>query len=189
MRSPPPEVLATWPKPNYVDPTTRGSGLMIVELTLLPIAMIVVFLRLWVRIAWLKKSWYDDYLMILAMVFSIGTQVDLVPKLHHLTFDTGTTVIVIMASQLYGWDRHVWDLTPHEMMVGRQVRQCATVPPQADVDGPRHPWQVRHYSSLLLPPSRCPSSYRTFASHQKSHCSASSSGQPLRLYSPPLLSS
>lgn len=27
-----------------------------------------------------------------------------------------------MASQLYGWDRHVWDLKPHEMMVGRQVR-------------------------------------------------------------------
>ncbi|KAI4708374.1 hypothetical protein J4E89_006998 [Alternaria sp. Ai002NY15] len=104
MRSPPPEVLATWPKPNYVDPVTRGSGLMIVELTLLPIAMIVVFLRLWVRIAWLKKSWYDDYLMIVAMVFSIGT-----------------TVIVIMASQLYGWDRHVWDLKPHELMVGRQA--------------------------------------------------------------------
>jgi hypothetical protein len=45
---------------------------MIVELTLLPIAMIVVFLRLWVRISWLKKSWYDDYLMIVAMIFSIG---------------------------------------------------------------------------------------------------------------------
>jgi hypothetical protein len=99
---------------------------MIVELTLLPIAMIVVFLRLWVRIAWLKKSWYDDYLMIVAMVFSIGTQVELVVNLHPLTCSTGTTVIVIMASQLYGWDRHVWDLRPHEMVVGRQVRQCAT---------------------------------------------------------------
>lgn len=48
---------------------------MIVELTLLPIAMIVVFLRLWVRIAWLKKSWWDDYLMIVALVFSMGTTV------------------------------------------------------------------------------------------------------------------
>jgi hypothetical protein len=73
MRSVPLEVIATWPTPNYVDPATRGSGLMIIELTLLPIAMIVVFLRLWVRISWLKKSWYDDYLMILAMLFSIGT--------------------------------------------------------------------------------------------------------------------
>ena len=99
---------------------------MIVELTLLPIAMIVVFLRLWVRIAWLKKSWYDDYLMIVAMVFSIGTESESIVKTLHLTRSAGTTVIVIMASQLYGWDRHVWDLKPHELMVGRQVRQCAT---------------------------------------------------------------
>jgi hypothetical protein len=80
MRSVPIDVIATWPTPNYVDPVTRGSGLMIIELTLLPIAMIVVFLRLWVRISWLKKSWYDDYLMILAMVFSIGTHEELASK-------------------------------------------------------------------------------------------------------------
>lgn len=41
---------------------------MVVELTLLPIAMIIVFLRLYVRIGWLKKSWWDDYLMVAAMV-------------------------------------------------------------------------------------------------------------------------
>jgi hypothetical protein len=74
MRSPPPEVLKTWPKPNYIDPITRGSTLMIVELTLLPIAMIVVFLRMWVRVAWLKKAWYDDYLMLLAMVCTWTTE-------------------------------------------------------------------------------------------------------------------
>ncbi|KAG7284914.1 hypothetical protein NEMBOFW57_009529 [Staphylotrichum longicolle] len=33
MRSPPPEILATWPKPNYVNPETRGPALAIVELT------------------------------------------------------------------------------------------------------------------------------------------------------------
>jgi len=41
---------------------------MAVELTLLPLAMIIVFLRLYVRIGWLKKSWWDDYLMVAAMV-------------------------------------------------------------------------------------------------------------------------
>jgi hypothetical protein len=44
---------------------------MIVELTLLPLAMITVFLRMWVRIAWLKKSWWDDYLMVTAMVGAV----------------------------------------------------------------------------------------------------------------------
>lgn len=70
MRSAPPEVIATWPKPNYVDPVTRGPALIAMELTLLPIAMIIVCLRLYVRIGWLKKSWWDDYLMVVAMVSS-----------------------------------------------------------------------------------------------------------------------
>jgi hypothetical protein len=109
MRSAPPEVIATWPKPNYIDPVTRGSALMVVELTLLPIAMIIVFMRLYVRIVWLKKSWWDDYLMVAAMVFSIGT-----------------TVLVIMATQLYGWDKHVWDMKLPELSTGRKVRPCTT---------------------------------------------------------------
>lgn len=41
---------------------------MIVELTLVPIALICVILRLWIRIGWLHKSWWDDYLMVAAMV-------------------------------------------------------------------------------------------------------------------------
>jgi hypothetical protein len=68
MRFPPAEVLATFPKPNYVDPEERGPGIMIVELTLLPIALLCVALRLWVRIKWLHKSWWDDWLMLAAMV-------------------------------------------------------------------------------------------------------------------------
>jgi hypothetical protein len=51
-----------------VDPVTRGNSLLIVELTMLPIAMIFVALRMWVRIGWLKKAWWDDYTMVLAMV-------------------------------------------------------------------------------------------------------------------------
>lgn len=68
MRFPPPEVRAHWPKPNYTDPVTRGPGLMIVELTLVPIALTCVLLRLWIRIGWLHKSWWDDWLMVAAMV-------------------------------------------------------------------------------------------------------------------------
>jgi hypothetical protein len=46
---------------------------MILELTLLPIAMVVVFLRMWVRISWLRKVGIDDWVMLVAMIFSIGT--------------------------------------------------------------------------------------------------------------------
>ncbi|KAF2477633.1 uncharacterized protein BDR25DRAFT_274930 [Lindgomyces ingoldianus] len=104
MRFPPLSVLLSWPKPNYVDPVTRGPGLIIVELCILPFALLCVGLRLWVRIGWLHKSWWDDWLMVVAMLFSCGT-----------------TALVIMATQLYGWNIHVWDLTIHQMETGRKA--------------------------------------------------------------------
>lgn len=75
MRIPPLEVAATWPLPNYTNPTTRGPALMIVELVLLPLALISVSLRLWIRIRWLRRSWWDDYLMLVAAIWSIGTTI------------------------------------------------------------------------------------------------------------------
>jgi hypothetical protein len=57
-----------WPTPNYVNPVTRGSGILIVELTLVPVALLCVILRLWIRIGWLHRSWWDDWLMFVAMV-------------------------------------------------------------------------------------------------------------------------
>ena len=68
MRYPPLEVLASWPQPNYKNPVTRGPALMIVELAILPIALTCVTLRLWIRIRWLHKSWWDDWLMVAAAV-------------------------------------------------------------------------------------------------------------------------
>jgi hypothetical protein len=99
---------------------------MIVELTLLPIAMIIVFLRMWVRIGWLHKSWYDDYLMILAMVRPLFSEIPSRNVDTCQVFSIGTTILVIMASQLYGWDRHVWDVPLATLETGRQVRPCAT---------------------------------------------------------------
>lgn len=70
MRVPPPEVKATWPKPNYVNPETRGPALLIVELTILPLALIILILRLYVRTMLLKNSGWDDWLMVGAAVRS-----------------------------------------------------------------------------------------------------------------------
>ncbi|KAI1841827.1 hypothetical protein JX265_009436 [Neoarthrinium moseri] len=77
---------------------------MIVELTVLPLALICMGLRLYVRICMLKKSWWDDWLMAAATVFCCGV-----------------TVSVILATQLYGWSLHTWDLTYTQMLQGRQV--------------------------------------------------------------------
>lgn len=71
MRSPPPEVMATWPTPNYDDPETRGPALLIVELTIMPIAVLSLLARLYVRFFKVQKSGLDDWLMVAAMVRSI----------------------------------------------------------------------------------------------------------------------
>lgn len=31
-----------------------------------------------------------------------------------------------MATQMYGWDKHVWDMRPPELSTGRKVRLCTT---------------------------------------------------------------
>ncbi|KAK8040175.1 hypothetical protein PG993_008586 [Apiospora rasikravindrae] len=104
MRFPPPSVIATWPLPNYTDPPTRGPELLITEVTTLSLALLCLGLRLWVRVCQLHKAWWDDWVMVMAGICC-----------------TGTTLTVILATKLYGWDRHIWDV-PYWMLVeGRKV--------------------------------------------------------------------
>ncbi|KAM7188873.1 hypothetical protein V8F20_010382 [Naviculisporaceae sp. PSN 640] len=104
MRFPPPEVIASWPTPNYVDPVTRGSSLIIVECIGISTALICLGLRLYVRIFLMRNTGWDDWIMVAAMVFSIAL-----------------TVAACLASTKYGWDRHVWDLKPAQLVQGRQI--------------------------------------------------------------------
>ncbi|KAI1497962.1 hypothetical protein F5X99DRAFT_395233 [Biscogniauxia marginata] len=104
MRTPPVEVMLGWPKPNYVDPITRGPALIIIQLIVCPLALICLALRLWVRMRRLKRCWWDDWLMVAAAVCCCGV-----------------TISVILATQWYGWNIHVWDLTSTQMVHGRQV--------------------------------------------------------------------
>lgn len=68
MRLPPPEVVASWPVPNYINPEKQGPTLLIVELTTLSIALICLGLRLYARKQRLGVLAADDWLMIAAAV-------------------------------------------------------------------------------------------------------------------------
>ena len=68
MRNPPPEVVATWPRPNYDDPVHRGPALLIVEVTIMSVAILTLLARLYVRIFKVNKHGLDDWLMLAAMV-------------------------------------------------------------------------------------------------------------------------
>lgn len=104
MRYPTLDVIASWPKPNYVDPVGRGPALLAVELTVLPLALLCLALRMYVRIRLLRAPWWDDWLMLAAGLCCIGV-----------------TTAVILADQRYGWNLHVWDVPYGKLVQGRQV--------------------------------------------------------------------
>ncbi|KAF9892322.1 hypothetical protein FE257_002099 [Aspergillus nanangensis] len=94
MRNAPPEVVESWPKPNYENPDYQGPQLLIVGVILVTISVIVVALRLWVRLYMKTTAGWDDWLMVVALVLIICSTV---------TSNLGTT---------YGWGVHIWDIRP-----------------------------------------------------------------------------
>lgn len=68
MKLPPPEILKTWPKPNYVNPHTRGSGVLVVNIIFVCIAFVVTCLRLYTRLKITSSPGLDDVMIVIAMV-------------------------------------------------------------------------------------------------------------------------
>ncbi|EAW24072.1 uncharacterized protein NFIA_036440 [Aspergillus fischeri NRRL 181] len=95
MRLPPPEVLLTWPTPNYVDPPTRGNGALIVNIVCLSFAFVVTLLRLYTRLKITYSPGLDDVLIVIALGFAIAM-----------------CAVTSLATVRYGWNRHMWDVPP-----------------------------------------------------------------------------
>ncbi|KAK8049835.1 hypothetical protein PG994_011565 [Apiospora phragmitis] len=95
MIIPPPSVIASWPKPNYVNPESQGPAGAGVGSTLIVLVTVVLLLRLYTR-QWISKGFgLDDILIICAYV----------PALAFM-------VIGLVAERKLGWGRHVWDVPP-----------------------------------------------------------------------------
>ncbi|KAK3399596.1 kinetochore complex Sim4 subunit Fta1-domain-containing protein [Sordaria brevicollis] len=109
MRIPPQEVRDQWPEPNYTNPERR-PGLVIVEAIMLPVSLMFVALRMYVRARLLRKTGWDDWLMIIATIFGIAV-----------------SICVILASTTYGWDKHLYDLTIPQLSEGRQISMAIQV--------------------------------------------------------------
>ncbi|OCL09519.1 hypothetical protein AOQ84DRAFT_264547, partial [Glonium stellatum] len=63
---PPPSVIASWPKPNYITPDTRGPGVAVVAGIFGALAFATVSARLWARAIVQRNVGIDDYLMVVA---------------------------------------------------------------------------------------------------------------------------
>ncbi|KAK2871780.1 hypothetical protein FQN49_002835 [Arthroderma sp. PD_2] len=91
MRNPPPSVIATWPKPNRINPEYAGPELAIIGVTFTTLSFIVVSLRMFVRLHMRKAASWDDWLMVAAMPCLIGISA------------------AAIISTKYGWGFHIWD--------------------------------------------------------------------------------
>jgi hypothetical protein len=101
---PPPEVLLSWPNPNYVDPEERGWEATILLAVVLGITFLVYTARMWARLAIAKSAGMDDLLMSVAMLPLFGL-----------------TISAILATKVYGFQWHAWDQTPESHITTREV--------------------------------------------------------------------
>lgn len=74
MRSPPPELVATWPKPNYINPEHQGPQLTVIVLIFCTLSYIVVGLRTYVRVRIKKTAGWDDWLMLATLVRTVKSR-------------------------------------------------------------------------------------------------------------------
>lgn len=69
MRFPPPEVIAAWPEPNYVDPERRGHVNTIVQVILVTIVTAFVAIRIYARLIITRaRIGLDDIIIVISWV-------------------------------------------------------------------------------------------------------------------------
>ena len=88
----PPEVLLGWPRPNYVNPETRGMGGPVFLGILMGIALLVYLARMWARLIVAKNAGWDDILISCAMLPLIGLTVATVLGKHCIPSSAATLV-------------------------------------------------------------------------------------------------
>ncbi|QDS76340.1 hypothetical protein FKW77_002789 [Venturia effusa] len=94
MRFNDPELVKHWPKPNFIDPETRGPAVYIINSTFFGLATLAISLRLYARIFVRKWFGLDDALIVVAWA---------------CIFTAGDMAAVFWGFSHYMWDRHMWD--------------------------------------------------------------------------------
>ena len=82
------EIIESWPKPNYVNPITRGPALTVVNIIFIILVFLVVGLRYYTRLRITRSFGQDDVVIGLSVVSNIPlslshlTQFDRYRRLH-----------------------------------------------------------------------------------------------------------
>jgi hypothetical protein len=101
MQLPPVDVVLSWPQGNYSSPSeVRGPAILILTYTMVPLLTFLVCLRTYTRLRLTKNFGPDDIAIVLATIPTLGC-----------------AVLTILAVTYHGWNRHVWDVTPDELVI------------------------------------------------------------------------
>jgi hypothetical protein len=101
---PPLSVIESWPAPNYDDPWTTSEKTSKSVGIVGGIALIIVGLRMWARFVKQRNGGLDDYLMLIAILPTYGC-----------------AIACSLATDKYGYNRHIWDVRPEELVEQRKV--------------------------------------------------------------------
>lgn len=104
MQKPPLSVIEAWPRPNYVDPVTRGNENIVLNIVLYIFLMLFVGLRIITR-TFVKRAFGADDALILAAI---------IPT-------TAFFVINVLADTRYLWIRHQYDIPPDHVVTGLKM--------------------------------------------------------------------
>ncbi|KAG4435661.1 hypothetical protein IFR05_008856 [Cadophora sp. M221] len=110
MQQPPLSVILSWPKPNYIDPETRGYSNVILNIILYIILLGFVSLRIWTRKCLKNAFGRDDTFILLALVPT-----------------TGFFIISILKDTKYLWIRHTYDIPISHVTGGLKMVLAAEV--------------------------------------------------------------
>ncbi|KAK8058879.1 hypothetical protein PG994_009327 [Apiospora phragmitis] len=104
MKFPPPEVVASWPVPDYKHPRRQGPAGEIVVYVLTAIVTVMIAIRMYTRIHITRGFGMDDGFIMAAYLFA-----------------TGFTGIAILAKQTVGWGLHIYDVEPTKFENGLKI--------------------------------------------------------------------
>lgn len=91
---PPPAVIETWPKPDYVDPVTRGYALVVCLAVFLFLALLAVAARIWARFFILRSAGLDDLLALFATIPTIGLTIAIILGMYYFSSNSGKALII-----------------------------------------------------------------------------------------------
>jgi hypothetical protein len=130
------QTFETWPKPNYINPETRGNSVIIIHSILYTLVVVVVGLRIFTRARISRCFGADDTFILIAMASQKLSHITASPPPLHLhssnpSFSTSkffqqlpTTAFVgvMLAAQVkYNWNRHGWDVIPAVVTIGGKL--------------------------------------------------------------------